>query len=120
MEFDWIVFTDPLNTAASLDESSDAGKDLFELDPVCVLSAGEAIADQLRFRQIHPDLIEPALGIRDALEHILDYLQVENFAEYAVLHTGLSRNSEHAYREKTTRVQKKPGTKARPKEVKIY
>lgn len=89
LEFDWIVFTDPVNAGAFPGEFASLGKDIYELDAVSIFAAGEAVADQLRFRQIHSDLIEPAFGANAAIEHIREFLLADDLEGINLLFAGL-------------------------------
>lgn len=63
-DFDWLIFPDIFAADFFLQAFEDVGKDFFELDAVRVCTFGEAVADRLRFAQIHADVIansiEPA------------------------------------------------------------
>ena len=56
-EFDWIVFPDVYTVEYFLEILEKQAIDLFELDEILVLACGEAIADRLRFVQLHADII---------------------------------------------------------------
>jgi len=56
-EFDWIIFPDVYTVEYFLEILEEKGLDLFELDAVHVTAYGEAVADKLRFAQLHADII---------------------------------------------------------------
>lgn len=55
--FDWIVFSDVYAVEYFLQTLNEREIDLFELDAVRILAFGEAVADRLRFVQLHADII---------------------------------------------------------------
>ncbi len=55
--YNWLIFTDVLAVDYFLESLTDNEIDFFELDAVRVCAFGEAVADRLRFVQIHADLI---------------------------------------------------------------
>ncbi len=57
MNFDWIIFPDVFAVDYFLQALEVCGVDYFELDAVSVYALGEAVADRLRFVQLHADLI---------------------------------------------------------------
>lgn len=56
-KFDWIVFTDIYTVDRFVETLYETRIDIFELDEVRVCACGEAVADRLRFGQIHADVI---------------------------------------------------------------
>lgn len=56
-DFDWIIFPDVFAVDYFLQALEMCEIDFFELDAVSVLAFGEAVADRLRFVQLHADLI---------------------------------------------------------------
>lgn len=56
-QFDWIIFTDVLAVDFFLQYLEENGVDFFELDERRVCALGEAVADRLRFAQLHADVI---------------------------------------------------------------
>ncbi len=54
---DWIIFTDPAAASIFPDVFEATGRELFDLDALNVCSFGELTSDELRFRQIHSDLV---------------------------------------------------------------
>ncbi len=55
--FDWIIFTDVFAVGYFLEILENAAVDLFEFDEMRVVVCGEAVADRLRFVQLHADII---------------------------------------------------------------
>lgn len=55
--FDWVVFSDIRATDHFLEMTESFGFDLHSLDETMVCAVGEAVADRLRFDQIHSDVI---------------------------------------------------------------
>lgn len=77
---DWLVFTDIFSVDFFIELLEKLNIDLFELDDKRVLVFGEAIADKLRFSQIHADLIPISINLDDIFSNLKQYLQVDNFA----------------------------------------
>ncbi len=76
-QFDWIVFTDP--NAASLfpDLFESSGRELFDLDSVNICSFGEMTSDELRFRQIHSDVVPSEFSPKEVADEIAVYAQAD-------------------------------------------
>ncbi len=55
--FDWLIFTDVFAVDYFIEALRELNIDLFELDALTVFALGEAVADRLRFVQIHADVI---------------------------------------------------------------
>lgn len=73
--FNWIIFPDVLTVEYFLKMMKANDVDIFELDELSVLACGEAVADRLRFAQLHADLIpkkNDAATIFSALERYLE------------------------------------------------
>jgi uroporphyrinogen-III synthase len=73
-QFDWLVFTDVYTVEYFLNLLKKFGIDLFELDEFRVLAFGEAVADRLRFSQIHADVIPSTIKTSDILQALKDYV----------------------------------------------
>lgn len=85
-EFDWLIFPDVYTVEFFLNSLESLGVDLFELDSLRVLAFGEAVADRLRFSQIHADVIPSTVKTSDVLQSIKDYIFDEDeFAEQRFL-----------------------------------
>jgi len=76
--FDWIIFTDVLTVEYFLQTLGENEIDFFELDAVRVFAAGEAVADRLRFAQIHADLIPNSVETNIIFSAITEYIGEEN------------------------------------------
>lgn len=72
-QFDWIVFTNIFAADLLLEELETSGFDLFEMDNIKVCSFGEAVADRLRFVQLHSDIISQKIDEIAIAESILSY-----------------------------------------------
>ena len=77
-DFDWIIFPDVDAVEFFLEALALANLDFFELDSLRVLAAGEAVADRLRFVQIHADVIPARLDTESIFKAFHDYLSDEN------------------------------------------
>lgn len=77
-EFDWIVFPDVFAADCFLQILEESGIDPFELDAVQILACGEAVADRLRFVQIHADIIPQTIEKETVFSTLLNYLGGEN------------------------------------------
>lgn len=82
MIFDWIIFFDIWTVEILLELLEKNEFDLYELDKLRICSNGEAVADSLRFRQIHSDVIPPKNSSKDVFKSI---------SEYAFLEKGVSK-----------------------------
>jgi uroporphyrinogen III methyltransferase/synthase len=76
-EFEWIIFTDVYAVDFFLEALREASVELFELDLLRILAAGEAVADRLRFVQVHADVIPPEAGAESAFNALRAYLSGE-------------------------------------------
>ncbi len=56
-EFDWLIFFDVFAADYFLQQLEENEKDFFELDALRVCALGEAVADRLRFVQVHADVV---------------------------------------------------------------
>ena len=73
-EFDWLVFTDIFSVGYFLDELEKTGFELFELDNFRICACGEAVADKLRFVQIHSDVIPHERSAEKIIAAISEYI----------------------------------------------
>lgn len=71
--FDWIIFSDIFAADIFLEMLKETDFDLYEFDNFRVLAAGEAVADRLRFEQIHSDIIPTNLSAEPMFQAISDY-----------------------------------------------
>lgn len=77
-DFDWLIFPDVYTVEYFVNYLEENGVDLFELDSVRVCAYGEAVADRLRFSQLHADVIPPTVKTTDVIQAIKDYVFDEN------------------------------------------
>lgn len=73
-DFDWLIFPDVYTVEYFVNYLEENGVDLFELDSVRVCAYGEAVADRLRFSQLHADVIPPTVKTKDVIQGIKDYV----------------------------------------------
>ena len=73
--FDWLIFSDIFTVEIFLENLESGGADFFDLDNVRICSAGEAVADKLRFRQIHSDVIPLKNTAQAVFSAISDYIE---------------------------------------------
>jgi len=71
--FDWIVFTDTFAADYFIEAMREYGTDFFELDDLTVCALGEAVADRLRFVQIHADVIPSNVNDETVFSTISQY-----------------------------------------------
>ncbi|CAN5121335.1 hypothetical protein BH20ACI1_BH20ACI1_30930 [soil metagenome] len=84
-EFDWLIFTDVLSVDYFLETLTENEIDFFELDAVRVCAFGEAVADRLRFVQIHADLIPNSLTAETVFSNISVYVGENGLADLKFL-----------------------------------
>lgn len=72
--FDWIIFNDVLSVEYYLQNAESVEMDLFDLDALRICAVGEAVADRLRFNQIHADLIPPKTDFEAIYSSLSDYI----------------------------------------------
>lgn len=75
LDFDWIIFPDVLAVDYFLTILEENEIGLFELDEKRVLALGEAVADQLRFVQLHADVIPKTIDNETVFSELLNYLE---------------------------------------------
>ncbi len=78
-EFDWVIFPDVLTVDFFLQTLEENAVDFFELDAIRVCAFGEAVSDQLRFVQLHADVIPNRLRTEDVLSALKNYIAAEDF-----------------------------------------
>lgn len=71
--FDWIIFPDVFAVDYFLQALEELDVDFFELDAVQVCAIGEAVADRLRFVQLHADLIPNFVETENIFATITNY-----------------------------------------------
>jgi uroporphyrinogen-III synthase len=73
-DFEWIIFTDVYAVEFFLEALAEADIELFELDLLRILACGEAVADRLRFVQIHADVIPARIDAESVFKALGEYL----------------------------------------------
>ena len=76
--FDWIVFSDVYAAEFFLEFLRENDFDAFELDNLSVCALGDAVADRLRFEQIHTDVIPAVNSPANIVESIGNYIYDES------------------------------------------
>lgn len=77
-DFDWLIFTDLYAVDFFLHLLEEKEFNLFELDALRICALGEAVADRLRFRQIHSDVIPADNRMQTIFSALEDYVFGEN------------------------------------------
>ena len=72
-DFDWIIFGDVLAADFFIEFLRELDLDFFELDNLTVCALGEAVADRLRFVQLHADVIPSKINSETVFSAISDY-----------------------------------------------
>ncbi len=72
--FEWVVFTDVYSVDFFLEFLESNNVDFFELDDLRVIAFGEAVADRLRFVQLHADIIAERIEAKSVFQNLADYL----------------------------------------------
>lgn len=73
-DFDWLIFPDVYAVEYFINYLEKLEVDLFELDFLRVCAFGEAVADRLRFSQLHADVITSTIKTKDVLPELRDYI----------------------------------------------
>lgn len=73
-QFDWLIFPDVYTVEYFVTALEKQDVDLYELDSFRVLAYGEAVADRLRFSQLHADVIPSTVKTTDVLQSLKDYV----------------------------------------------
>ncbi|HMS42818.1 MAG TPA: uroporphyrinogen-III synthase [Pyrinomonadaceae bacterium] len=74
---DWLIFPDVFSVDYFLEIMEKCEIELFKIDEKRVLTFGEAIADRLRFSQIHADIIPNSIESDESFSALQEYLQTE-------------------------------------------
>lgn len=74
---DWLIFPNVFAVDYFLEILEKCEIELFEIDEKRVLTFGEAIADRLRFSQIHADIIPNSIESDEIFSSLQEYLQTE-------------------------------------------
>ncbi len=78
-DFDWLIFPDVLSVDFFVRELEQREIELFELDALRICSFGEVVADQLRFSQIHTDVIPSKNVAETTLTALKAYIGADRF-----------------------------------------
>lgn len=84
-DFDWIIFTDLYAADYFLRIFQEDEIDFFVLDALRICALGEAVADRLRFRQVHTDVIPPDNRTVSVISALSDYIFDDDFSEQSFL-----------------------------------
>lgn len=76
--FDWIIFPDVYAVDYFLEILEETGIDFFNLDEIRILAMGEAVADRLRFVQLHADIIPHSTEIETVFAALSSYVGKDN------------------------------------------
>ncbi len=77
VNYDWLIFFDVLAVDYFLRKLEEAETDLFELDSIRICALGEAVADRLRFVQLHADVVPLAVDAQTTFSALTDYIGAE-------------------------------------------
>jgi len=77
--FDWIIFPDVLTVDFFLQILEENAIDFFELDEIRVCAGGEVVSDQLRFVQLHADVIPQTIEPKEIISALRTYIGVDEF-----------------------------------------
>lgn len=70
---DWLILTDVFAAEIAIEKIEETGIDLFELDRLRICVAGESVADRLRYRQIHADVVSNLTGALEIFDDLKSY-----------------------------------------------
>ena len=76
-DFEWIILTDVFAADYFIENLRELEIDFFELDNLTVCALGEAVADRLRFAQIHADVIPSKMTDEAVFSAISNYAGFE-------------------------------------------
>ncbi len=77
VNYDWIIFTDVFTVDYFIEFLNSKEIDLFDLDQVRICAFGEAVADRLRFSEIHADIISNKIETEKIFALLNDYLSFD-------------------------------------------
>ena len=84
-QINWIIFPDVFSVDYFVELLEANEFDLFELDEKRIVVFGEAVADRLRFSQIHADLIPNSVEIDDIFSAIVNYVGRDDLSDLSFL-----------------------------------
>jgi len=94
IEFDWLIITDVYAADYLINALSETETDYFDLDNLTICVQGEAVADRLRFVQIHSDIIPFSVSDDFVLEAILQFADGDlEGSKIAIVHRELDNFS---------------------------
>jgi uroporphyrinogen-III synthase len=73
-DFEWLIFPDVYAVEFFLEALAETRVEFFELDLLRILAFGEAVADRLRFVQVHADVIPARIDAESVFKAFRDYL----------------------------------------------
>jgi uroporphyrinogen-III synthase len=73
-DFDWLIFTDLHSVDYFLQLLEESDINFFELDALRICALGEAVADRLRFQQLHSDVIPANNRASSVISALNDYI----------------------------------------------
>ena len=73
-DFDWLIFTDLHSVDYFLELLEENEINFFELDALQICAVAEAVADRLRFQQLHSDVIPPKNQATSVVSALDDYI----------------------------------------------
>ncbi len=77
-ENDWLIFSDIFTVDIVVNRLAENKFDIYELDQVRICTLGEAVADRLRFSQVHSDVIPGKLNPNRIISDLLSYIASDN------------------------------------------
>lgn len=83
--FDWIIFPDVLTVDYFLELLPENEIDLFAMDSLGVCAFGEAVADRLRFAQLHADVIPTSIEAANIFRALSEYVGKDNLSGLKIL-----------------------------------
>ena len=84
-QFDWLILPDFLAADFFLEHLEESEIDLFELDFLRTCAVGEAVADRLRFVQMHADVIPATIDSEQVFSAVADYAGKDNLEKLKFL-----------------------------------
>jgi uroporphyrinogen-III synthase len=84
-KFDWLIFPDVFTVDFFLEILEESEIDVFDLDSIRVLAFGEAVADRLRFAQLHADIIAQTNDISIVFNLLASYLETDKLEKFNFL-----------------------------------
>lgn len=73
-DFDWLIFFDVFAADYFLEALEENGRDFYELDNARVCTLGEAVADRLRFAQVHADVVPNSVETESVIRSLAAYI----------------------------------------------